>query len=431
MGLKDAVASSDAIVVARAVSISSSMVAADDVPGYNLPPGRKRTRLDFAFTVVRCLKGVSGPSIALADPWVSTFQESGNHIPTVVPGDICLLLLKRSGDGQWYQCSSDIPYAPLDSGPDQPESASGDLQAQVSALLSPTLSNSRLRRYSIYLLSTMDDVTLLPAMTRYSRGPDLLVDDSALVYLARHQVPSAIPDIGRVTLTPQFRDCGTDSAVDLMWYKRPDSLLGLCRLLLGDSFYLRTNAASALRAMPVLSLSSVPYLMLALLDPDKDIAGSACQTLHAAVPELGPCDDGGYFDDHLEFERAEHFDWWRHLLNGERVAGHSQYAGAFGRGAQGSASAVMGLFSPEVSVRVHTAALYAAKRDRGDIPYFVLALEDPDPRMQYTCYCALSALVPGSLPAVPKKEYMLKRAEMNDAAFTWWRQYLLGLHRLD
>ena len=64
--------------------------------------------------------------------------------------------------------------------------------------------------------------------------------------------------------------------------------------------------------------TSIPYLLMALHDPDAEIEYGAYQIVHRLAPETGPARPEPYFEAHTSEEVNALYGWWQDDLSGKR-----------------------------------------------------------------------------------------------------------------
>jgi len=251
-----------------------------------------------------------------------------------------------------------------------------------------------------------------------------------LYFLARNRVASAIPKIAALQRVATERELGCQSVMALRYYKDSKAAELLSPLLIDPNQYTRTNAALALGSMPATTWLSLPYIMLALREPDSEgtnlyvTRGLLCRI----APELGPLDDISYFRDHRISEVNDLYVWWSDIMQGKSAAGSSEYGNWISHVRKTSPNSSLLLFSPDKSERLHAVARLADGAAASNIPLFVLALRDPDQSVAYGAYKALCKLLPHVVASHSESEYAAQRDRLNAVADSWWRDELLGLH---
>ena len=64
---------------------------------------------------------------------------------------------------------------------------------------------------------------------------------------------------------------------------------------------------------------SIPFLVLALQDPDNDVAFEAYKILHRLIPVLGLVKDAAFFNANRGVASQPVYDWWRDELLGKHL----------------------------------------------------------------------------------------------------------------
>jgi hypothetical protein len=85
------------------------------------------------------------------------------------------------------------------------------------------------------------------------------------------------------------------------------------------SEWIRVNDISALNTNRLADKTSIPYLMVALRDPDQQgsVGFGAYVILHRLIPSLGAFRSEAYFKEHREEEIRAVESWWTDELAGK------------------------------------------------------------------------------------------------------------------
>jgi len=311
------------IVVARLVKIVSK-------PSHHgtSKPASKEATIDagrYSVDVVFTLKGHFEHRLNISIAETSFFGY--NDVPfSVIPGKLLLLFLVPSvhpsvDEGQWAAEDANVPLTPLRSNFDAVTAGSVNttVLTRIVGILLDTMSDSLLRKANTLLLENMIDPRLPRALIPYLNDANRNTRVSICTALATNQVVEAIPSIVRLEKEMMSGASGRNCIFALQFYKTRAALPLLNPLLFDASEYTRRNAVGALRDIG--DKSSIPYLMLALRDPQDDIAYNAYATLNRLLPRLGNLKTTIEFDAHRILLCAPYYAWWRRELLGEHLPG--------------------------------------------------------------------------------------------------------------
>jgi len=106
--------------------------------------------------------------------------------------------------------------------------------------------------------------------------------------------------------------------IDFERIKAEDATRILNPLLFEKKPELRRQAADALQKAA--DASSIPYLLLALHDPDDEVSFLAYRTLHRLIATMTPPTARPLFEAKREVYTQELFDWWRDELSAKHFA---------------------------------------------------------------------------------------------------------------
>ena len=110
-------------------------------------------------------------------------------------------------------------------------------------------------------------------------------------------------------LKPQDKPASTEDT--------PDDPVRLNTLLFVP--YAATRQAAIAKLETRADAASIPYLVLALQDPDSSVAYGAYKTLHRLIPSLGTAEGNGAFVASRAAEIQPIYDWWRDELLGKHL----------------------------------------------------------------------------------------------------------------
>jgi len=242
---------------------------------------------------------------------------------------------------------------------------------------------------------------------------------------------SAIPQIAECQRLATANDAGCRCVVALRYYTSRDAAQAMAPLVIDADKYTRINAALAIQGLPSTGWSSAPCLMLAVVDPDPQgiVPLIALGSLHRIAPDLGPVDEMRYFMEHHDAEVKETYEWWSQILNGKTVAGSVDYKKWMSALPRTPSNNVQFLFSPNKLDRERAIKSLAGTSDSSMIPYFVLAIRDPDDTVAYAAYASIAKLLPKAFAPVTRPEFAIAHEKLTKTAEDWWRDELLGKHQ--
>jgi hypothetical protein len=185
--------------------------------------------------------------------------------------------------------------------------------------------------------------------------------------------------------------------------------------------------------------SSIPYLVLALGDPDDQVAYGAYRMLSELVPDLGVPDDIPYWTRHRRAENERLWLWWNDELNGRHrdvpdPATQSAEIGAVrvpSHQPDQRQRARVALFSPALQVRREAVSAISQAATADDIPFLVLAMYDPDTRIAFQACTLLHRLLKLSGTTQALIHFANHRGEDSAPARSWWQAELRGDHVTD
>lgn len=204
--------------------------------------------------------------------------------------------------------------------------------------LNPLLFNADydIRTHAMYALYKIADRSSIPYLILALRDPDPQQNISGGAYVALRRL---IPALGRYVpetgaefshnfnteirpinawwndelsgkhLKPEDKPAAT---VDI-----PDDPAHLDTLLFVP--YAATRQAAMTKLETLADAASVPYLALALQDPDSGVAYGAYKTLHRLIPTLGTAKDKAVFGANRAGESQPIYDWWKDELLGKHL----------------------------------------------------------------------------------------------------------------
>lgn len=388
------------------------------------PPGQG------TFRVLRTLRGQTKKVLTVQLPRVLSSYYSEEKLP-IQEKSIFILILKDK-NGVFTPVDPTIPIIMLASADKafNTETLSTNVEASVYELMIKSTVDPVLRGANIYLLRSIKHPFISKSLLNYMNDPDLNVRDDALYGLAINGRIEAIKPIANLEQDVLEKTGKGISAVGaLEKYDSPQSVPYLNPLLFEISQYTRLNSMASLQKTA--DMSSVPYLMLALFDPEtQNVVGySAYRTLHRLVPALGRPRDPGYFEVRREAETARVMQWWQDELSGKHpklTLEASKPTIEFSPLPLEKLNVL--LFDPSTVTREKAMAELEKRADTSSIPYLILALYDPSEKVAFEAYTKLHQLIP-KLPAAKDQVFFVaQRQKALLPVFDWWEDELLGRH---
>ncbi len=386
----------------------------------------------YSIGVIQALKGQCAPTLQLNLPpllWV--YYDSAQL--SAHKGDSVLLMLNKSPQGDWIPVDSTVPLIRLANGSEGPavDKTSGAVYAQVMDLMLASLADPQVRSANIYLLRDVVNPAVAQAMKQYSNDPDLRIRDHALNCLALNQDVTVIPLIAQLETAVDRTNHGSANSVGALDNLRtPLAVPYLNPLLFQSAYFSRLNAADALRNLA--DQTSIPYLILALRDPDPQhiIPYQAYWTLHRLIPELGPPKDLPYFQVASATEVQPIYKWWQDELQGKHphpLVTAPEVAKGIDATSPTAKETRLLFDSSVVNRRLAVTALQKIGT-RDTVPYLILALQDPDLEISYDAYTILSRLIPNLKEVKDSAAYAINKKALNQPIYNWWEDELKGAH---
>ncbi|MGI4791444.1 MAG: HEAT repeat domain-containing protein [Janthinobacterium lividum] len=391
------------------------------------PPGT------YEFDVIQTIKGEMKTHLSVSLPNVLAFSY-GDYMtskPTVAIGGKFLLLLKLSSTG-YSPTDLRLPLIPIPA--DASTGNSDTTTMQVANLLLPSGPDSALRLADSYLLRTLTSPNLVMKLVPFLTDRNIYVRDNVLACLAANQQVAVIPKIVQLSANSKFRDHPSNAVPALQSFVVPDAIPYLNPLVFNNGYDIRTHTMYAL--YKVADSSSIPYLIMALRDPDpeKNIPAGAYVALRRLIPVLGP------YTPQSQTEFVQKFNieikpinaWWsdellgKHLKPGEHPAIPAELP---------NTPALLNtlLFIPDTPTRRAVADKLARLGDKSSIPYLILALQDPDPQpsggsVSYVAYKTLHRLIPSLGTVRDSDSFTANHDAATQPIYDWWRDELLEKH---
>ncbi len=307
------------------------------------------------------------------------------------------------------------------------ESYLGSVEENVYSLMLASCSNPNVRRANTYILRTVVNPIIVGKLFYYINDPNLYTRDNVLTCMATNQQVTAIPRIAALDTMMEAGGGGAQSAIAFNSYHTSDALPYLNPLIFSAAYYTRLNTIFAIDRLA--NRSSIPYLMLAVRDPDGQgiIQQSAYGMLHQLIPSLGEAYGSGYFAQHHTKETSKLYSWWsdellgKHLKPGEHLELPTTIP---------NVPALLNplLFLPDTNTRRIIAFKLSQTGNASSIPYLVLALQDPDTEVAFTAYKTLHRLIPTLGSPKSQADFTANPVAISQPVYNWWQDELLGKH---
>ena len=332
------------------------------------------------------------------------------------------MLLKKA-DGEFLPVDTTLPLIPLSNNIFAKQGAQ-DVQREIVRLMLASSVDPNIRRVNVYLLRDTVDSQITTALVSYLNDPDLRTRDAVLYCLATNQQVAAIPRIAELATILDRQGQGAESTKTLENFTTPEAVPYLKPLIITPNYLVRQESIRSL--YNIADKSCIPYLILALRDPDPDqiIPVAADIALHRLIPVLGPAPTQSH-DDYIKHRQESTkliYDWWIDELNGKHTKPGNQTAAASSNDSQAQMYAL--LSSPIASVRRDAVSRLKKDANADSVPCLVLALQDPDETVSYSAYITLHRLVSTLGPAVNAEQFRSNKTSELQRIYSWWSVHL-------
>lgn len=317
--LLQSIAHSHLIVVARLMQIANDPtrhpITSSDTHTFALnPPGT------YKFEVVEVLRGKPASTLNIYLPQTNISAYGNAKVP-VENGKLYLLLLEPQREKQntyWTAVDPLRALLPLTANTKvQTKEKNPNVVTRIIDLLIMSFSDPLLRRANSYVLRGMVHPYMSQVLKPYIDDPSRDVQANVLNCMAANQQVEAIPKIAELERRAFSEHDGVDVVLALNYYKTAEAIPYLNPLLFHVAEYVRVNTATALRDLA--NSTSIPYLVLALHDPNAFVNYDAYATLCRLIPILGPLKTISEFEGHREEILKPVYAWWRDELDGKHL----------------------------------------------------------------------------------------------------------------
>lgn len=196
--------------------------------------------------------------------------------------------------------------------------------------------NYDIRLHTMYALYKIADSSSIPYLIMALRDPDPEKNIPAAAYVALRRL---IPVLGPYTPQSQTEFVQRFNIeikpINVWWsdellgkHLKPGEHLQLPRTIPNTPAQLNpllfipdtnTRRIIAFKLSQTGNASSIPYLVLALQDPDMEVAYTAYKTLHRLIPSLGAVEGSDSFAASHAAATQPVYDWWRDELLGKHA----------------------------------------------------------------------------------------------------------------
>ncbi len=374
---------------------------------------------DYTFKVQKYIKGQCEPTIQMHLNALNC-RYYGYGKTRISEGSQVILFLKPLANKNYEAVDPLIPLTPISSNAfillDEDQKA--DFYQQVYNMLLASLSDVPFRRSSISQLRTVEDTDVATIVANYSDDDDIEVKDSALYCMMVNQRVEFIPKVLKLSEELGKTNQSPECLQAFRYLKVPEATPYLNNMLFSEYYYIRLHATFALD--PLADESSIPYLMVALSDPDPQniIAYSAYHMIYRSAPDLKKPKSEEYFYANREKEIDIVYRWWKGYLSGENALKGRK------RGLLSDSDLSSSLYSLDVDDRKKAIKSLSIPLKLADVPYVMVSLSDPDEEVAFNSYVLLKSII-NTLPDIKSANDFGKESErvMRDSR-SWWMQKL-------
>ena len=352
--------------------------------------------------------------------------------PRFKANDEVLLFLQRKSNN-FIPVGNGVPIIPISHYHSSPngETFAGDPAYQhVLDVMLASLRASDHREVITYLLSNIVDAKLETALKPYEDDPNLSVEGNVLYCLAENGQVEVIPKIAALQNRLSLAGEGSLSVGALSDFNTSDAVPYLNPLVCNANEFTRLNAMESL--LNLADRTSIPYLLLALHDPDRQqvIRYQAYDTVCRLTKTHNRADVED-FDKHQQHYVKPLLAWWADELTGKHNA--DTVGGTASENEQPPLRPIRQdvkymLFDPSVIVRRAAISKLEQVPSRDSIPYLMIALQDPDKQVSYEAYTLLHKLI--KILGPPKAMDLFDADPQASVLplYTWWTEELSEKH---
>jgi hypothetical protein len=380
----------------------------------------------YTFHIIALLKGNSPVVLNVHLPYILSLYYRGSGL-SIQTGRKFILFLNTGPDGQLTPTDATTPFVPLADSATLSKDHYSHVEESVYALMLASCEDAKSRETESYLLCTATSPLIVAGLLPYIDDMNLHTRDDVLTCMANNQQVAAIPRIAALNQMMKLGGRVAESATSFSKYQNPEALQYLNPLLFSSDYYMRLNAIDGIDNLA--NRSSIPYLMLALRDPDYQhiIPPNADTMLYQVIPSFGIEKGSSYFIQHRDAETKRLYAWWSDELLGKHMKpGKHPTIPAIIPDTPALLNPL--LFIPDAATRQAVAAKLAQSGNTSSIPYLVLALQDPDTDVAFSAYKTLHRLIPALGSPKSRTDFTASPAAISQPVYDWWRDELLGQH---
>lgn len=370
--------------------------------------------------VIQVVKGQSPQKIHVAFQYPPVFI---NFSKKQMRGGNALLLFLDNSQGKWHPVEPLLPYSHIifKAEVSKGSGKKANPRSAIIGYMLASLPDQFLRESKMQALRSIKDSRISGILRKYIEDTNMTVRSNALHSLAFNQQVDIIP---RIVQMEESQKTGTGIyATALSKFKTEKAIPYLNSLIFSPNEAVRSGAVEALRDLA--DKTSIPYLILALSDPDPQdyIPYVAYDTLHRLIPKLGEAGDTPYFLSHREAETRLIYKWWSAELQGQHHPSLTE-ANLSGASKTENSKLYTLLFHPSTKTRQKVLLRLKEIADKSSIPYYVLAVRDPDIEIAYGAYKILHEFIPELGQVENESVFKERRSTTIKPVINWWQKYL-------
>jgi hypothetical protein len=429
--LEQRIAKADIVAVAQMTSYAPATATTDndfrpaDMPLSMTrvqPPGR------YQFRKIQTIKGTLNSQFVLGLPGIFGYYYDGVRVPTRL-NDYVLLMLSVDKSGELRPVDPTRPFDVLG----HPETAVPVLRTEfgvndlVLQALAFSFRDPQLRQANVVELRETLGLPVMKALLPYIDDGNLRTRNSILCCYAANRQLAAIPRIAELAESVWKTGDGPACLMRLSNFKTAEARPLLNPLLFAKSDWTRVNAMTALT--PLADRGSVPYMLLALRDPEpQHIVNRYSEALiRSLVRGVGVIAQESIGARMTRSDLKKLLDCRRTDL--ETPLLHVPDAPAQPLPPDAAVADVdEALFSRSLPVRREAAARLKGAGSDVSVPYLLVGLLDSDAEVSYDAYAGLCRLIPALGAPLSRADFDANRVALTLPAFDWWTDELLGKH---